>query len=324
MSRNFWLPTRIVITLSTVAIAAWILYDLYKDYLIYPWTRDGQVSAQVIQVTPRVTGPLIELPIKDNQWVKKGTLLFKIDPSDYQAKVDHKLSTLANAQAAAAEAKDVADRALKAHKLYRGTISEQRLIEVEDAEIAAQAEVRAAKAELHSARLNLSYTDMYAPVDGFITHLRLRTGSQAVSNQSLLALVDTESYWVDAFFKETLMENIQPGDKAIVKLMSYPDKPIEGVVDSIGWGVAQDDGSPGYQGLPDIEPSFDWIRLAQRIPVRVHLGKLPEGVILRVGSTATVIILSGEKSELALNAEPMQSKDNRVSSHNDTSLKTTK
>ena len=323
MSRIFWLVTRIVITLSAVAIAAWILYDLYKDYLIYPWTRDGQVSAQVIQITPRVTGPLIELPIKDNQWVKKGDLLFKIDPSDYLAKVDHALSNLANAEAAAAEAKDVADRARKAHKRYRGTISEQRLIEVEDAEIAAQAEVRAAKAELHSAKLNLSYTDMYAPVDGFITHLRLRTGSQAVSNQSLLALVDTESYWIDAFFKETLMENIQPGDKAIVKLMSYPDKPIEGVVDSIGWGVAQDDGSPGYQGLPTIEPSFDWIRLAQRIPVRVHLGKLPQGVILRIGSTATVIILSGGKSELALNTKSVQSKDNGVNSSNDASLKST-
>jgi multidrug resistance efflux pump len=305
MNRIFWLVTRIVITLSAVAIAAWILYGLYKDYLIYPWTRDGQVSAQVIQVTPRVTGPLIELPIKDNQWVKKGTLLFKIDPSDYQAKVDHALSTLANADAAAAEAKDVSDRARKAHKLYRGTISEQRLVEVEDAEVAAQAEVRAAKAELHSARLNLSYTDMYAPVDGYITHLRLRPGSQAVSNQSLLALVDTESFWIDAFFKETLMENIQPGDKAIVKLMSYPDKPIEGVVDSIGWGIAKDDGSPGYLGLPTIQPSFDWIRLAQRIPVRVHLGELPPGVILRVGSTATVIVLSGEKSELAISSQSL-------------------
>jgi len=323
MNRIFWLVARIVITLSAVAIAAWILYDLYKDYLIYPWTRDGQVSAQVIQITPRVTGPLIELPIKDNQWVKKGDLLFKIDPSDYQAKVDQDLSSLANAQAATAEAKDVADRARKAHKLYHGTISEQRLIEVEDAELAAQAEVRAARAELHSSRLNLSYTKMHAPVDGFIIHLRLRTGSQAVSNQSLLALVDTESFWIDAFFKETLMENIQPGDKAIVKLMSYPDKPIEGVVDSIGWGVAQDDGSPGYQGLPDIEPSFDWIRLAQRIPVRVHLGKLPPGVILRVGSTATVIILSGEKSELALNTKPVQSKHNRVNSSNDAPLKPT-
>ena len=99
------------------------------------------------------------------------------------------------------------------------------------------------------------------------------------------------------------MENIQPGDKAIVKLMTYPDKPIEGVVDSIGWGVAQDDGSPGYQGLPDIEPSFDWIRLAQRIPVRIHLGELPPGVILRVGSTATVIVLSDIKSDLAVSAQ---------------------
>ena len=303
MKRIFWMITRVAITLIAVAIAAWVLYSQYKDYLLYPWTRDGQVSAQVIQITPRVTGPLIELPIKDNQWVKKGDLLFKIDPSDYEAKVDHVLSALANAQAAAAEAKDVANRARKGHKIYSGIISEQKLVEAESNEKAAYAEVLAAKADLHGAKLNLSYTEMYAPVNGYITHLRLRTGSQAVANQSMLALVDTESFWIDAFFKETLMENIQPGDKAIVKLMSYPDKPIEGVVDSLGWGVAQDDGSPGYQGLPDIEPSFDWIRLAQRIPVRVHLGELPPGVILRVGTTATVIVLSGEKSDLAVSAQ---------------------
>jgi multidrug resistance efflux pump len=303
MSRIFWLITRIVITLSAVAIAAWMLYSQYQDYLIYPWTRDGQVSAQVIQITPRVTGPLVELPIKDNQWVKKGDLLFRIDPSDYVAKVDHAVSALANAKDAAFEARDVARRARKGHKLYSGVISEQKLVEAESNERATHADMLAAQADLHSAKLNLSYTEMHAPVNGYITHLRLRIGSQAVANQALLALVDTDSFWMDAFFKETLMENIQPGDKAIVKLMSYPDKPIEGVVDSIGWGVAQDDGSPGYQGLPDIEPSFDWIRLAQRIPVRVHLGELPPGVILRVGSTATVIIISGEKSDLAISSQ---------------------
>lgn len=305
MNRIVWLIPRIVITLSAVAIAVWILYDLYKDYLIYPWTRDGQVSAQVIQVTPRVTGPLVELPIKDNQWVKKGDLLFKVDASDYEAKVDHAVSALANAQAAAAEAEDAARRARRGHKKYSGIISEQKLFEAESEAKAAYAEMLAAKADLHGAKLNLSYTKVYAPVDGFITHLRLRKGSQAVANQSMLALVDTESFWIDAFFKETLMENIQPGDKAIVKLMSYPDKPIEGVVDSIGWGVAQSDGSPGYLGLPDIEPSFDWIRLAQRIPVRVHIGELPPGVILRVGTTATVIVLSGEKSDLAISSQSL-------------------
>lgn len=312
MSRFFWLITRVVITLSAVAIATWMLYGQYKNYLIYPWTRDGQVSAQVIQVTPRITGPLIELPIRDNQWVKKGDLLFKVDPSDYQAKVDHALSALANAQAEAAKAKDIADRTHKAHKLYKGTISEQKLIEAEDNKKAAQAEVLAAKADLHISNLNLSYTGVYAPVDGFITHLRLRTGSQAIANQSLLALIDTNSFWIEAFFKETLMENIQPGDKAIVKLMSYPDKPIEGVVDSIGWGIAKDDGSTGDQGLPNIKPNFDWIRLAQRIPVRIHLGKLPPGVILRLGSTATVIILSGEKSQLAIDSSPVQLNDNSI------------
>ena len=107
-----------------------------------------------------------------------------------------------------------------------------------------------------------------------------------------MALVDISSYYVYGFFKETQIENIKPGDKVVVKLMSYPDKPLDGLVDSIGWGIAQQDGSTSFDLLPSINPSFDWIRLAQRIPVRVHLTRVPVEVKLRLGSTATVIVLN--------------------------------
>ena len=124
----------------------------------------------------------------------------------------------------------------------------------------------------------------------------LRLGSQVVSNQAALALVDVNSFWIHGFFKETSIENIAEGDRAIVTLMSYPSTPIEGRVDSLGWGITQDDGSPGYDLLPSINATFEWIRLAQRVPVRVHLVDVPEDVKLRVGTTASVLVMTGAKS----------------------------
>jgi multidrug resistance efflux pump len=157
----------------------------------------------------------------------------------------------------------------------------------------ANASIREARAAVRQAELNLEFTQVWAPVDGYITNLNLRTGSQAVANQPILALVDVNSYWIHGFFRETTIGKIQKGDKAIVTLMSYPDTPIEGYVDSLGWGIAQQDGSTGFELLPNISPTFEWIRLAQRVPVRIHLTKIPEGVELRVGTTASVLVRTG-------------------------------
>ena len=137
------------------------------------------------------------------------------------------------------------------------------------------AQVRLGKAKVRSAELNLEFTRQKAPVDGYVTNLNLRLGSQAVANQPIMALVDVNSYWVTGFFRENYIEDIRKGDRAIVTLMSYPDKPLEGRVDSLGWGIAQDDGSTGYELLPNISPTFEWIRLAQRVPVRIHLDSIP-------------------------------------------------
>jgi multidrug resistance efflux pump len=169
------------------------------------------------------------------------------------------------------------------------------------------AQVRQAKAEIRSAELNLEFTQKKAPVDGYVTNLNLRLGSQAVENQAILALVDVNSYWVVGFFKENYIEGIRKGDRAVLTLMSYRDKPIEGSVDSLGWGIAQDDGSTGFDMLPTISATFEWIRLAQRVPVRIHLAKIPEGVALRVGTTVSVLVMtgtSGSESKIAAVAAP--------------------
>lgn len=282
-----------LLTGVVVAVAIGVVLYKYWDYVTNPWTRDGQVRAQVIQITPRVSGPIEKLPIDDNQQVKAGDLLFEIDPRTYKAAVDQAKADLQQAQVQVDEAKDEADRAERIRKQDRGAMSEQELISRQNDVRTAEATALAAQAALENAQLDLEFTQVKAPVDGYVTNLNLRLGSQAVANQPALALLDINSYWIHGFFKENVIEGIGEGDRAIVTLMSYPDKPLEGVVDSLGWGIAQQDGSTGYNLLPTISPTFEWIRLAQRVPVRVHLKDVPEGVELRVGTTASVLVMKG-------------------------------
>jgi multidrug resistance efflux pump len=171
----------------------------------------------------------------------------------------------------------------------------------------ANASIRAARAAVRQAELNLEFTQVRAPVDGYVTNLNLRLGSQAVANQPALALVDINSFWIDGFFKETAIGKIGVGAEAVVTLMAYPDVPLEGHVDSIGWGIAQQDGSTGFELLPNISPTFEWIRLAQRVPVRIHLTNVPKEVKLRVGTTCSVLVMtetSGSEKEKRPVASP--------------------
>ena len=367
-----------ILTGIIVLIAVIVIAVKYWAYVTNPWTRNGQVFAQVIQITPRVSGPLVKLPVEDNQFVKAGDLLFEIDPRTFEAALEQARANLDNTrdqiealgrQVEAAQADvEAAEATIKqseaAIKGYTGRVvetkkeydrqrtldkqgatskravetaranwvaaanqtanAEAQLLQMQaslseakanlakaQADLGApgdqNAQVRLAKAEVQSAELNLEFTQKKAPVDGYVTNLNLRLGSQAVENQPIMALVDVSSYWVTGFFRENYIENIRKGNRAIVTLMSYPDKPLEGSVDSIGWGIAQDDGSTGSDLLPTISPTFEWIRLAQRVPVRIHLTKVPEEVKLRVGTTASVLVMtgtSGSKSEKTAVATP--------------------
>lgn len=335
-----------------------------------PWTRDGQVRAEVIQITPRVTGPIVELVVKDNQFVKTGDLLFAIDPRTFKVNLDQaeaqydkskdnnlalqkqveaekalievSQASILQAQSAIKELdsqieKNKAEYERQQDMLPKKATSKKSVerakanyeVSVEkrkgavaslaqtkatllqsEASLAgaeanlgapgeANAAIREALAAVEQAKLDLEFTQVRAPVDGFVTNLNLRIGSNAAANQPLLALVDINSYWIDGFFRENYIENIHEGDQAIVTLMSYPDKPIEGYVDSLGWGIAQQDGSTGFELLPTISPTFEWIRLAQRVPVRIYLKEIPEGVKLRVGTTASVLVKTGSSASSA-------------------------
>jgi len=148
-------------------------------------------------------------------------------------------------------------------------------------------------AQLRQAELNMEFTEVRAPADGYVTNVNLRLGSQAVANKPALALVDVSSFRVEGYFRENRIGRMERGDKAVVTLMTYPDKPLKGYVDSLGWGIAKQDGSTGSDLLPNVSPTFDWIRLAQRIPVLIRLTEVPEGVELRVGTTGSVLVKTG-------------------------------
>jgi len=353
-----------LLTGAVVLVAVVAILITYWDYVTNPWTRDGQVRAQVIQITPRVSGPIVRLPIKDNQLVKAGDLLFEIDPRTFEAsleqaraqldetgdnyqalfqqveaakaKVDVSRAAVTQAQSSIKKIeseieKDKAEYDRQRELLPRKATSQKAVdrakanyeVSVEQRKTAvaslaqakaslleseanlaeakanlgaagdANASIRAARAAVRQAELNLEFTQVRAPVDGYVTNLNLRLGSQAVANQPALALVDINSFWVDGFFKETSIGKIGEGDKAVVTLMAYPDTPLEGYVDSIGWGIAQQDGSTGFELLPNISPTFEWIRLAQRVPVRIHLTNVPIEVKLRVGTTCSVLVMTG-------------------------------
>jgi len=293
------------VTGSIVLLAALVLSFKYRNYVENPWTRDGQVCAEVVQITPRVSGPIVNLPIRDNQFVKTGTLLFEIDPRTFQASLDQVSASVQQAESVIKEIDSEIEKNKaefeRQQELLPQRATSQKSVERAEANYEVSLEKRKgalgslaqAQASLRQAELNLEFTQIKAPVDGYVTNLNLRLGSNPVANQPALALVDVSSYWVYGFFKETLIAKIRNGDKAIVTLMAYPNSPIEGYVDSLGWGIAQQDGSTGFELLPNVSPTFEWIRLAERVPVRVHLDKIPKEIQLRVGTTASVQVKTG-------------------------------
>lgn len=277
-----------------VVLIAFIFgYVMYSDYITNPWTRNGQVEAQIVLVAPRVSGPIVELMVNDNQSVKAGDLLWRIDPRTFAATVDQVEAQLFYNQAVLAETQDEEARARRIREKNPGAVSLEELNLRINKRKAAEANIKLSEAQLENARLDLEFTEVRAPVDGYVTNLDLQIGSQSVANSPAMALVDTSSFQVYGFFRENYIADIRAGDRAVVTLMTYPDTPLEGTVDSLGWGIAQQDGSTSEDLLPAINPTFEWIRLAQRVPVYINLDELPDGIELRVGTTASVLVLPG-------------------------------
>jgi multidrug resistance efflux pump len=284
-----------LITLVIIALAVWAGVSLYQSYIQNPWTRDGQVRANIVGIAPRVSGPIIRIGIRDNQQVKKNDPLFEIDPSDFKAQVDVATGQVQNAEANLKQRQQDLDRQTDLYKKH--VSAEQDFQNAQDAFSAAQAQAVSAKANLELAQLNLSYTKVVAPVDGYVTNMNTSEGTYVTAGKQLLALVDTNSFWVAAYFKETQLPHIQVGQKAKIVIIGYENQPFQGLVRSIGWGIYVQDGSGSDATglLPSVSQTIDWVRLPQRFPVRLQVVEQPP-VPLRIGQTVSVAMLPGVES----------------------------
>ena len=320
---------RFVVTFVVLLAAVVVGHTLWKHYMYSPWTRDGRVRAEIVRIAPDVSGLVTKVNVIDNQTVKKGDLLFEIDPSRYQNALDLAKANVGVAQAAARAAKAnveaAAAGAVQSKSAY-GMAAEQssrrqRLSDVVSeearadarsaadaaraglnkaqagldqaiaAEQQAQAAVAQAQVAVAAAQLNLDRTEVRAPTDGYVTNLLVRVGDYASAGAPRMALIDSHSYWVYGYFEETKLPQVRIGDAVDIRLMSGGAR-LHGTVQSIARGITDAGNPTGSDLLSDVNPTFNWVRLAQRVPVRVAIDTdhLPAGTVLAAGMTATLIV----------------------------------
>ena len=296
MAENSWQPPAAFNVMATLVMfgaavgLAWMAW-LYYEYA--PWTRDGRVRAYTIPVAPEVSGRVVSLPIKDDQFVHKGDVLFQIDPRTYQNDVTEARGRLEAAKARAGYLQAVAQRRAVQTNLSASDEDKQNTAGI--AEVA-QASVVETTGQLDQANLNFERTTVRSPVNGWVTNLLLQQGGFATTGQPTLTLVDADSFWIDGYFAETQVAHIHDGAPARAVLMGYPKDAIRGHVVGLGRGISVADAAPATQGLPQVNPVFTWVRLAQRIPVRIALDDVPCPIVLSAGMTATVTILDGRRA----------------------------
>lgn len=282
-------------TLTFLAGAVIAGVATWSHYETAPWTRDGQVLAYVVNLAPEVSGRIITLSVADNQAVRRGDVLYEIDPTDFalsaanaQASVNSSLNDLLNKQAQAA----------RRHELTTLSTSQEEKGNYSNSASMAESTYAAAVAQLGQAKVNLERTRVLSPVNGFITNLQLQRGDYATAGTRNLSLVDQDSFWIVGYFEETKIAGIHPGDRAVAALMGFED-PVIGHVESIASGINTPNTAPGPLGLATVNPVFTWVRLAQRIPVRIHIDTVPASVRISLGMTATVTV--GSRSGPASN-----------------------
>lgn len=273
-------------TLLVFAVAIVVGWMLWNYYMQSPWTRDGKVRAEQVSITPQVSGTITKLNIEDNQFVKAGSILFTIDVTPYHIAELNAQAQLAQAQSELGKASNEANRR---RNLPRNYISAEDMDTANINVKAAQASVKAAEATLEQARWQITQTTVTAPVDGWVTNLSTRTGNYATSGQPVFALVDSHSFYVVGYFEETKLRHIQPGNAAQIVLYSG-HVPLSGKVQSIGRAIYDQSVESDSNLVPDIKPNVPWVRLAQRVPVRIKLDEIPQGVTLVSGTTCTVSI----------------------------------
>ena len=273
-------------TLGIALVAVLISVATWQHYVTAPWTRNGSVRVQVANVAPQIPGKIVELRVADNQFVHKGDVLYVIDPFDFEVAV-RVGKALLDQRAADLEVKQ-AEFDRRKHLSNLATTPEEQQIFAGNA-AQAKAAYEATAHQLAQADLNLKRTSVTSPVDGYVTNLLLRAGDYAVTGVSNISILDSNSFWIDGYFEETKMARVCVGDRAEAQLVGYA-KPILGHVKTVTRGISVSNAAAGTQGLPNVDPIYTWVRLAQRVPVRVAIDTVPPDVPLVSGMTATVTI----------------------------------
>ena len=269
--------------LALALIAGWWLWNYYMQS---PWTRDGKIRAEQVSVTPQVSGIITQLKVKDNQFVHRGDVLFHIDETPYHIAVLNAQAQRAKAQSDLAKANNEANRRRHLSQKY---ISAEDLDTANINVKAMQASVEVAEATLKQAEWQLSQTVVKAPVDGWITSLSTRTGDYATTGQPLFALVDSHSFYVVGYFEETKLRHIRAGAPAQITLYSDGIK-LQGHVGSVGRAIYDQSVETDSGLVPDVKPNIPWVRLAQRVPVRIEFDALPADLTLVSGTTCSVSV----------------------------------
>lgn len=282
---------RVAVTLCLVAVAIFAGFHLWQYYMLTPWTRDARIRADVVVISPDVSGWVRELKAYDNQQVKAGDLLLSIDRDRFEAALEKAQAVVqTRQQQLSLREREASRRASLGPQAISAELRENAQI---NAGIA-RGELREAQAEAKMAQINLDRSQVHAPRNGHITNLRLAEGNYVNAGQSVMALIDDSTFYVQAYFEETKLPRIRVGDPVKVWLMSAGEA-LQGHVESISRGITDRNTTPDGQLLAEVEPTFNWVRLAQRIPVRIKLDHVPEGLNLSAGMTASVQVQEGER-----------------------------
>lgn len=276
---------RVAVTLAAVIAAILIVRWMWIRYEVEPWTRDGRLRADTVEVASDVTGLVTDVRVHDNAVVRKGQVLFVVDPSRYALALAQADATILTQKAALTQAESEARR----NRVLGGLVSKESAEQTQSRVAGLRAQLLLAEANRGIAKLNLERTTVMASVDGIVTNVQLRPGDYATAGRPVMALVDTGSLHIDGYFEETKLPYIHLGDPVTMVVMGL-SLPIEGHVQSIAGGIADRERSGSDTLLPNVNPVFSWVRLAQRIPVRIAIDRVPQGTRLIAGRTVTVTV----------------------------------
>lgn len=283
------LLARYAITLGVVALAVLLALSLWHRFQRTPWTRDGHVRADVVRVSTDVGGLVTQVPVRDNEVVRPGQLLLVLDRPRLAAAIGRADAAIAEAQAQLDQARKEARRDLALGDLVAAEAREQNVAKVRTSE----ATLARAVADRNVALVDMRRTEIRATVAGTVTNLDIHPGDYLAAGAQAMALVDSASLRVEGYFEETKLRHVAVGDRARIRLMG-DDAEVAGHVESVAAAIADDQRDDSGNLLPRVAPTFSWVRLAQRIPVRIHIDRVPAGIRLIAGRTATVEIVPGD------------------------------